>query len=124
MKWTGEQVGDYASEIRRLAALAGVSGGAMERMVRLAFVTGFPDDISISLQQLPSICTMLVSELIERIHAMGQNDRRGVVCTVTETKTTNEANKATDEGKMFQLSWSSYGQKLHGTQTGSGMLPV
>lgn len=34
-KWTGEQVDDYASEIRRLITLVRVSGEAMEKIVRL-----------------------------------------------------------------------------------------
>lgn len=66
MKWMGEQIDDYASEIRRLVALAGFSSEAMERIVRLVFVTGFPDHISISLQQQLGIHTMPGSELIEQ----------------------------------------------------------
>lgn len=53
MKW--KQVDVYASGIRKLVALAGISGDAMERIVRLAFVTGFLHHISISLLQLHGI---------------------------------------------------------------------
>lgn len=48
MQWVGEQV-DYASEIRRLVTLAGVSDEAIERIVRLTFITGILNHISINL---------------------------------------------------------------------------
>ena len=50
MKWTGEPVDVYANEVRRLAGLAGFSGDGLERIVKLTFVNGFPDNISIELQ--------------------------------------------------------------------------
>lgn len=51
LKWSGESVDVFANEIRRLAGLAGFTKEGLKCMIRLAFVTGFPDNISAELQQ-------------------------------------------------------------------------
>lgn len=43
MKWIGEQVNVYTNKIRQLVGLAKLAGEWIERIVKLAFVTGFPD---------------------------------------------------------------------------------
>lgn len=58
----------------------------MEKIVRLVSVTIFPDHISISLQQLPGIHIMPVSELIEWTCILMQKDTRDVVCMVMKMK--------------------------------------
>lgn len=63
-KWTGESVDVYANSIKRLAGLAGYVGRGLDQTAKLAFVTGFPDGISMSLQQLPGINTMEIADLI------------------------------------------------------------
>ena len=50
IKWAGERVDVYANKIRQLVGLAGFKGDELERLMKLAFVTGFPDIISIRLQ--------------------------------------------------------------------------
>ena len=81
VKWTGEQVDVYANEVRRLAGLAGFTGDSLERVVKLTFVNGFPDRISLALQQLPEIRTILMSDLIPkaRILAARQSPEVAVV---------------------------------------------
>ena len=64
LRWTGEQVDVYANEIRRLAGLAGFCGEGLERIIKLSFVNGFPDTVSVALQQLPEINAMKMSDLI------------------------------------------------------------
>ena len=63
-KWTGESVDVYANTIKRLAGLAGYVGIGLDQTDKLAFVTGFPDDVSVTLQQLPHIEKMDVSKLL------------------------------------------------------------
>ena len=65
-KWAGEQVDVFANEIRRLASLSGFDGVGLERTVKLNFVNGFPEDISMKLQQLPDIKTISMSDLIQK----------------------------------------------------------
>ena len=64
LKWVGEQVDVYANEIRRLAGLSGFKGEGLERIIKLTFVNGFPDHISVALQQVPNVETMEMSELV------------------------------------------------------------
>ena len=64
VRWTGQPVDVYANDIRRLAGLAGFTGVGLENVVRMTFVNGFPDTISIGLQQVSGVLTKPVSELI------------------------------------------------------------
>ena len=48
-KWTGESVNVYANTIKRLAGLAGYIGIGLDHTAKLAFVTGFPDVVSVAL---------------------------------------------------------------------------
>ena len=59
-----ESVDVYANTIKRLAGLAGYVGIGLDHTAKLAFVTGFPDDVSVALQQLPYIERMGVSKLL------------------------------------------------------------
>ena len=61
--WTGELVDVYAAEIRRLAGLVRYVGRGREKIVKMVFVSGFPDRISMELQRLNGIATMEVEEL-------------------------------------------------------------
>lgn len=65
--------------------LTGISWEALERAVRLAFATIFPDYISTCVQRLLGIDAMTVSELIERFRVITPN-ARDVICTVRKTK--------------------------------------
>ena len=50
IKWAGERVDIYANKIRQLVELAGFKGDGLVRLMKLVFVTGFPDTVSIGLQ--------------------------------------------------------------------------
>ena len=52
VRWAGESVDVYANKIKQLA---GFQGAGLERFTNLVFVTGFPNAISIDLQQAPKI---------------------------------------------------------------------
>lgn len=79
MRWTGEQVDVYANEIRRLAGLAGFTGENLERMVKLTFVNGFPDNISVELQQVEKITTLSMSDILTRARILCVNKDSKVV---------------------------------------------
>ena len=66
LRWAGERVDVYANKIRQLAGLAGFEGAGLEWFTKLAFVTGFPNAISIELQQAPNIETLAMGELLAR----------------------------------------------------------
>ena len=79
MKWTGEPVDVYANEIRRLAGLAKFDKVGLENVVKLTFVNGFPDNISVALQQVPNVLTMEMSELISHARILSSKQQGGVV---------------------------------------------
>lgn len=79
MKWTGEPVDVYANEIRRLAGLAKFDKAGMENVVKLTFVNGFPDSISVSLQQVPNVLKMEMSDLISHARILSSKYQSGVV---------------------------------------------
>ena len=64
-RWTGESVDVYANEIRRLVELSGIREHATSYVVKMTFVTGFPEEISKRLQQVPGVETLDVSELLK-----------------------------------------------------------
>lgn len=72
-KWTGESVDVYANELRRLAGLAGFTGTALEHIVKLAFVAGFPDDVGVELQQMPQVESASMSQVIARARILTSN---------------------------------------------------
>ncbi|XP_068224614.1 uncharacterized protein [Palaemon carinicauda] len=79
LKWTGEPVDVHANEIRRLAGLAKLDKVGLENVVKLTFVNGFPDNISVALQQLPNVMTMAMSELISHARILSSKQQDGVV---------------------------------------------
>ena len=70
MKCIGEPVDVYTNEIRRLAELAKFDKVGLENMVKLTFVNGFPDNISVALQQLPDVLTMEMCKLISHARTL------------------------------------------------------
>ena len=64
VRWAGEHVDVYANKIMQLAGLAGFEGAGLERFMKLAFVTVFPNAISIELQQVPNIETLAMGDLL------------------------------------------------------------
>lgn len=85
MKWTGEPVNVCANEIRRLARLAKFDKVGLEDLVKLTFVNGIPNNISVALQKVPEVLTIEISKLIS--HAMILSSKQqGKVVAVTARK--------------------------------------
>ena len=61
IKWTSESVDMYTQNIKRLA---GYVGRGLDQTAKLAFVMGFPDSISMTLQQLPGMNKMEITDLV------------------------------------------------------------
>lgn len=77
LRWKGEQVDVFANEIRRLAGLAGWKGEGLELTVKLAFITGFPDRVSVELKQVQDIDTVSVSDLITKARVLVSGHSEG-----------------------------------------------
>ena len=76
-RWVGEQVDVYVNEIRRLAGLAGYEGDGLERTVKLAFVSGFPDTIATALERVKGFKTLPVSDLVEEARILAAKSSHG-----------------------------------------------
>ena len=64
VRWAGECVDVYVNKIRQLAGLAGFEGAGLERFTKLAFITSFPNAISIELQQGLKIKILAMGDLL------------------------------------------------------------
>ena len=73
VKWVGEQVDVFANEIRRLAGLAGFTGESLERIVKLTFVNGLPEHMSVELQQVENIMELSMSDVLTRARILTAN---------------------------------------------------
>ena len=64
MKWGGEAVHVFANEIRQLAGLARFEGSYLEHIVKLTFINGLPDYMSVQLQQVRDILDSALVEIL------------------------------------------------------------
>ena len=72
-KWGGQPVDVYANEIRRLASLAKFEDEGLEKITKLTFVNGFPNSISVELQQIDKIMTLPMSDVLSRARILAAN---------------------------------------------------
>ena len=105
LKWAGEQVDVYANEIRRLARGCALKGEALEQLVKLTFITGFPDSISVELQQIQGIENMKVSDVIGRARILAASSGRassfGNIVAVAHRRVEEEKEEKKEEKKEF-----------------------
>ena len=85
VKWAGERVDVYANKIRQLAGLAGFEGAGLERFTMLAFVTSFPNAISIELQQTPNIENLAIGDLLAQARVLTTGDQSQDVAAVVSS---------------------------------------
>ncbi|XP_068237250.1 uncharacterized protein [Palaemon carinicauda] len=102
LKWTGEPVDVYANEIRRLAGLAKFDKVGSENVVKL-FVNGFPDNISVAVQQLPNLMTMAMSELISHARILSSKQQGGVVAVTVRKGGEGGGTKHENRAMPFQF---------------------
>lgn len=73
-RWTGEPVDVFANDLRRLARTCGFEGAGLEKVVTLAFVTGFPEGVATELQQVVGVQPKIgVPELVGRSRILTAN---------------------------------------------------
>ena len=60
----------YANEIRRLAGLARFEGPSLEHTVKLTFINGLPDYMSVQLQQVGGILDLSIAEILTKARAL------------------------------------------------------
>ena len=82
MKWGGEEVDVYANEIRRLAGLARFEGPSLEHIVKLTFIKGLRDYMSVQLQQVEGILDSLLSEILTRARVLTSHKATSAVAAV------------------------------------------
>ena len=84
VRWAGERVDVFVNKIRQLIGLAKFEGVEMEKLTKLAFVTGFPNTISIELQQSPNIKAKTMGELLarERVLMMTKDQSQDIIVAV------------------------------------------
>lgn len=103
-RWTGEQVDVFANEIRRLAGLAGFKDDGLEQIVKLAFIDGFPDDISVSLQRDPDILENEMSSIIARARILTAKRHKSVAAVVkpSDNQASGERDDKSFKGRCFK----------------------
>ena len=94
-KWTGEPVDVFANELRKLGRESGLTGTGLEQIVKLAFVTGLPDGVSVELQQVQGVEDLNVSDLLGRARVLVGNQTTGTVAAPAVGSTTGAQRKGT-----------------------------
>ena len=69
----------FANDIRKLARGCGLKGDGLEQVVKLAFITGFPDHIAVELQQIQDVEKMSVGDVLKRARILASNSESGSV---------------------------------------------
>ena len=64
MRLASEAVEVYTSNIRRLVELAGFEGSDQDQIVKLTYVNGFSESISVALKQLSNVKTLETAKRI------------------------------------------------------------
>ena len=76
--WTGESVDVYANAINRLASLAGIGGDGGKMLVKLAFINGFPTEVSVALQRIDKMLDSDLDSLIDHARILTSKQQKGV----------------------------------------------
>ena len=90
IRWAGQTVDVYANEIRKLAGLSGFAEEGLETAVKMAFVNGFPEDVSVALQQIPNVMGTDMNELISKGRVLTANRATGFGAVVVKEKVGEE----------------------------------
>ena len=90
----------YASKIQ-LAGRAGFAGCSLEMAMKLAFVTGFPNNISKELQLALAIKTLTIGDLLTWVRVVTKDTTED---TVTTTQFPRSEGKVSFEAKLH-MTW-------------------
>lgn len=104
LKWTGESVDVFATELRRLAGLAKMTGEGLEQLVKLSFINAFPDNIGIALQQLPNVLKLEMSDILDRARILtakqGREQYSANISAVSVSKETDRKSNTSSNGQF------------------------
>ena len=92
-KWLGEPVDVFANELRKLGRESGLTGAGLEQVVKLAFVTGLPDGVSVELQQVQGVEDLSVGDLLGRARVLVGNQTTSTVAAPAVGVTTGVQRK-------------------------------
>ena len=108
-KWTDESVDTYTNNISWLAGLAEFIGRSMKKIVKLAFVHGFPDRISITLQHMPQVEIKEMSELITAARELiiNRTEKSRGIEAVAQIQTNSEPGTKQSSRFIGQCFWCS-----------------
>ena len=62
-----------------MARGSGLKGDGLEQVIKLAFITGFPDHIAVELQQIQDVEKMSVGDVLKRARILASNSGSGSV---------------------------------------------
>ena len=79
IRWAGQTLDVYAIEIRRPAGLSGFAGEGLETV-------GFPEDVSVALQQLPNVADTDVDKLMSQARVLTVNQATDFGAAVVKEK--------------------------------------
>ena len=82
MKWGGEEVDVYANEIRRMAGTAKFEGPSLEHIVKLTFINGLPDYMSVQLQQVGGILDSSLAEILTKARVLTAHKATSAVAAI------------------------------------------
>ena len=90
ISWAGQTVDVNANEMRRLASLSDFAGEGLESAVSLAFANGFPENVSVALQQLPNVAGTDMDKLISKVQVLSVNQATGFWGAAVKEKAVEE----------------------------------
>ena len=70
--------------------MSSFAGEGLETAVKLAFVNGFPEDVSVALQQLPNVPGTVIDELISKVQVLTVNRATGFGAVAVKEKAGEE----------------------------------
>ena len=81
VRWAGVCIDVYASKICQLARRVGFAGPGHETAMKLAFMTGFLNNISMELQQAPAIESLTMGDLLTQVRVLRQDTAEDIITT-------------------------------------------
>ena len=90
-----------------MVGLTGMVGAGLETAVRLAFITGFPDVISMELQQIENVTNMSMSDILSRARVLAAN-REGATGAVSVSRGKSDQSVRRVGGKGISKEGSTF----------------
>lgn len=115
-KWDGEPVDVYCTEIRRLVGLSGLTGTGAEKLVKLAFINGMPENIRIELMQVEDVADVEMSDILTRARVLvGVRAESSVGAVASGSSFPSRGSKVRQVGKRIENKEVSDGTRSSGS---------